>query len=131
VLAPDAPPLTEQQRRARIGALETLARSGRQSAPDDHLRTRVRLTRLERGPVRVSSPPPSERASRLAACTTKQLELLDTITRAGSVGDAAIELGTSRSTMYASLRRIAHRLQLRDSGELLRIIGAAYPAGRL
>ena len=32
--------------------------------------------------------------------------------------------------MYAALRRIAHRLELRDSGELLRLIGAEDPVGR-
>jgi len=121
VLAADAPSLVEQQRRARVVALEAIARSG------DEPGCRVRLTRLERRPTRPSAVPA---ASPLAGCTAKQRELLDAITRAGGVSDAAIALGTNRGTIYATLRRIAHRVNLRDSGELLRIIGAQDPAGR-
>ena len=124
VLAADAPSLVEQQRRARVGALEALARSGRPAQP-----SRVRLTRLERRPVGDSPRAPAERTSRLAGCTPKQRELLELISRSGSVSNAANALGTSRSNMYAALRRIAHRIGLRDSGELLRLIGAEEPVG--
>jgi hypothetical protein len=118
VLAPDAPSLLEQQRRARVFALEALARSGKETA------SHVHLTRLERSPVRLPTTPP---VSPLAGCTEKQRELLDVIARAGGVTKAAAELGTNRGRIYATLRRIAHRLNLRDSGEVLRIIGAEDP----
>jgi DNA-binding CsgD family transcriptional regulator len=116
-LAPDAPTLTEQRRRARIQALEALARqnagvSGR----------RVHLTRLEHRPVREVIAPVPTAASRLEACTERQRELLDLIAREGSVANAARALGTTRSSVYAALRRIAHRAGLRDSGDLLRLI---------
>jgi hypothetical protein len=48
--------------------------------------------------------------------------LLDVITREGGVTNAATALGTSRNSIYASLRRIAHRLELRDCAELLRLL---------
>jgi hypothetical protein len=79
----------------------------------------VHLTRLEHGPVREE---PSEAPSPFAACTDKQRELLSIVAREGSVGRAAIATGTSRSALYANLRRIAHRLRLRDSGDLLRML---------
>jgi DNA-binding NarL/FixJ family response regulator len=126
VLAPDAPPLAEQRRRARIEALEGLARGEAPAATFDE-RCRVHLTRLEHGPVRTlpASPP----GSRFALCTSNQLALLRTIAREGNVAKAACTLGTSRSSVYATLRRIAHRMQLRDSHELLRLVhSGALPA---
>jgi hypothetical protein len=122
VLAPDAPPLAEQQRRARVGALEALARGDRDDAPE---RVEVHLTRLEPSSARASAAP--EAAPRVHAhldrCTPKQRELLDAIVRAGGVANAAVALRASRSTIYAALRRIAHRAQLRDARELLRLVG--------
>ncbi len=118
-LASDAPPIGEQRRRERVAALEGLARTGASDA-----RCRVHLTRLEHGPVRAlpSEVPPAVEA-RLALCTPKQREILDAIAREGSVSRAAVALGTTRSSLYATLRRVAHRLRLRDSHELLRLIG--------
>ena len=113
-LAEDAPSFGEQRRQARIAALESVARDGR-----DGNRSRVHLTRLEHGPVREE---PSEPRSPFAACTDKQRELLSIVAREGSVGRAAIATGTSRSALYANLRRIAHRINVRDSGELLRLL---------
>jgi DNA-binding NarL/FixJ family response regulator len=115
-LAEDAPSFGEQRRQARIAALESVARA---AALRDGERTRVHLTRLERGPVREE---PLEPRSPFAACTDKQRELLSIVAREGSVGRAAIATGTSRSALYANLRRIAHRIQVRDSGELLRLL---------
>ena len=37
---------------------------------------------------------------------------------------AAARLGTSRGNVYAGLRRIVHRLGVRDTGELLRLVGS-------
>jgi DNA-binding CsgD family transcriptional regulator len=117
--AAGAPTIAEQRRRARIDALEALARS-----ETAEVHRRVHLTRLEHGPVRTLPTGPASAAARLALCTPRQRELLDLIAREGSVTRAALTLGTSRSSVYAALRRIAHRLQLRDSGDLLRLIGA-------
>src|SRR5690606_13628840 len=96
VLAPDAPPLAEQRKRARIEALEGLARGDTPAAAYDP-RCRVHLTRLEHGPVRtLPAPTPG---SRFALCTERQLDLLRVILREGSVSKAAATLGTSRSSM--------------------------------
>jgi DNA-binding CsgD family transcriptional regulator len=118
-LAADAPEPAEQRRRARIAALEGLARSENGAAG-----TRVHLTRLEHGPVRSLPAMSTGPLSALATCTPKQRELLETIARNGGVAKAAVALGMSRSSVYATLRRIAHRLHLRDGGELLRLLGA-------
>jgi FixJ family two-component response regulator len=118
-LASDAPALSDQRRRARVRALELLARANAEGADDT--RCHVHLTRLEHGPVRTPSSSPSAEA-RLARCTSRQRELLDVITREGGVTNAATALGTSRNSIYASLRRIAHRLELRDCAELLRLL---------
>jgi DNA-binding NarL/FixJ family response regulator len=115
-LAEDAPSFGEQRRQARIAALESVARGDMRQDID---RPRVHLTRLEHGRVREE---PSEAPSPFAACTDKQRELLSIVAREGSVGRAAIATGTSRSAVYANLRRIAHRLRLRDSGDLLRLL---------
>ena len=125
-LDPDAEPLEEQRRRARVVALEAFAVADSGGAVDGGTRVgtgRVRLTRLEQGPVRAAAPAASEGPARLDACTPKQRELIETIVAAGGVTSAALRLGVSRSTIYAALRRIAHRVQLRDAGDLLRLVG--------
>jgi DNA-binding CsgD family transcriptional regulator len=38
------------------------------------------------------------------------------------VAAAAARLGTSRGNVYAGLRRIVHRLGVRDTAELLRLV---------
>ena len=119
-LASDAVPLEEQRRRARVAALEAYAAA---DGPADEGAVRVRLTRLEQGPVRAATPATPEGPARLDACTPKQRELIETIVAAGGVTSAALRLGVSRSTIYAALRRIAHRVQLRDAGDLLRLVG--------
>jgi DNA-binding response OmpR family regulator len=124
LLAPDAPPESELRRRARQDALETLARmeSGNEHAPAGEV-PRVRLTRLEHGPVREMLPARvSETRDRLETLTAKQRELLVQLRDAGSVSAVAEQIGTSRSNIYASLRRIVHRLGLRDTTELLRLL---------
>ncbi|MFM7225830.1 MAG: hypothetical protein ACKOBG_11110 [Actinomycetota bacterium] len=136
VLDPDAGPLDEQRRRERITALEAFAAAeraeradaaeGAEAGTDDSAAApgiRVHLTRLEQGPVRAAPPAPTDGPARLDECTPKQRELLETIVAAGGVTRAALQLGVSRSTIYAALRRIAHRVQLRDAGDLLRLVG--------
>jgi DNA-binding NarL/FixJ family response regulator len=129
VLGPDAPPIAEQRRRARQRALTLLARfeaCGAASNDDDQPRS-VHLTRLEHRPV--SEAPAAaddalaEARRRMTALTTKQRGLLHVVEAEGSVAAAAARLGTSRGNVYAGLRRIAHRLGVHDTTELLRMVG--------
>jgi DNA-binding response OmpR family regulator len=126
VLAPDAPPVPEQQRRARQRALEVLARieaRGATSDDEEHPRL-VHLTRLERGPMRSPVPDPlADARRRMATLTAKQRALLALVEAEGGVTAAAARLETSRGNVYAGLRRIVHRLGMRDTGELLRVLG--------
>ena len=128
VLAPDAPAAPEQHRRSRQRALEVLARIEARGAAsgDEELHPRlVHLTRLEHGPVRSSAPDPvADARSRLAMLTPKQRSLLETVAAEGGVTAAAARLETSRGNLYAGLRRIVHRLGVRNTAELLRILGS-------
>jgi hypothetical protein len=123
ILGDESPDLPEMQRRARVAALESFARAQAESrlATGD-ARWRVHLTRLEHNPVRDRAPAPAAMSSRFSVCTSHQRELLAVISREGSVTKAAVVLGASRSTVYASLRRIAHRVGLSDSTALLELI---------
>jgi DNA-binding response OmpR family regulator len=126
VLARDALPQPEQQRRARQRALEVLARiEARGAAADDdsvHPRL-VHLTRLEHGPVRSTAPDPiADARRRLRVLTPKQRSLLALVEAEGGVTAAAARLETSRGNVYAGLRRIVHRLGMRDTRELLRTL---------
>jgi FixJ family two-component response regulator len=104
VVGPDALPEPVQRHRARVEA-------------------RVHLTRLEHQPVRTPEPSPAgDVRRRFDTCTDHQRALIDVIAREGSVSGAAARLGTNRSSLYASLRRIVHRLHLRDTAELLRLV---------
>ena len=126
-LAPDAPPVPEQRRRTRQRALEMLAGiESRGAASDDDVHPRlVHLTRLEHVPVRSAEPEPlADARRRLPMLTTKQRGLLHLIEAEGGVTAAAARLGTSRGNVYAGLRRIVHRLGVRDTGELLRMVGS-------
>lgn len=126
VLARDALPQPEQQRRARQRALEVLARIEARgaAAEDDDVHPRlVHLTRLEHGPVRSSAPDPAADARRrLGVLTPKQRALLALVEAEGGVTAAAARLETSRGNVYAGLRRIVHRLGMRDTRELLRLL---------
>jgi DNA-binding response OmpR family regulator len=125
VLAPDAPPPHEQRRVTRQRALEVLARiesRGADSDGDVHPRL-VHLTRLEHAPVRSDVPQGLiDARRRLNTLTTKQRGLLHLVEAEGGVTAAAARLGTSRGNVYAGLRRIVHRLGVRDTGELLRFV---------
>jgi DNA-binding NarL/FixJ family response regulator len=126
-LAPDAPPVPEQRRRTRQRALEMLAGiESRGAASDDEVHPRlVHLTRLEHVPVRSAETQPlADARRRVPMLTTKQRGLLHLIEAEGGVTAAAARLGTSRGNVYAGLRRIVHRLGVRDTGELLRIVGS-------
>jgi DNA-binding NarL/FixJ family response regulator len=125
VLACDAPPVAEQRRRTRQRALEMLAAfESRGAASDADVHPRfVHLTRLEHGPVRSVEPDPlADVRRRVSMLTTKQRGLLHLIEAEGGVTAAAARLGTSRGNVYAGLRRVVHRLGVRDTAELLRLI---------
>jgi hypothetical protein len=127
VLGPDAPPIVEQRRRARRRALTLLARAEARGAPaeDDDEPRAVHLTRLEHlAPGRRTPEPEAlvEARGRLGALTTKQRGLLQVVETEGSVAAAAARLDTSRGNVYAGLRRIVHRLGVRDTGELLALV---------
>jgi DNA-binding NarL/FixJ family response regulator len=127
VLGPDAPPIAEQRRRARQRALTLLARfeaCGAASDDDDQPRS-VHLTRLEHQPGSESAAAneaASDARRRLTTLTTKQRGLLHVVEAEGSVAAAAARLGTSRGNVYAGLRRIVHRLGVRDTAQLLRLV---------
>jgi DNA-binding NarL/FixJ family response regulator len=127
VLGPDAPPIAEQRRRARQRALTLLARYEALGAtPDDDEQPRsVHLTRLEHAPGGDRVPEPEaliEARRRLPTLTAKQRGLLQVLAAEDGVTAAAARLGTSRGNVYAGLRRIVHRLGVRDTAELLRLV---------
>lgn len=125
VLAPDALSPAEQRRLARQHALAMLARiEARGAASDDDVQPAlVHLTRLEHPPLRAAEPEPvADARRRLATLTTKQRGLLYLLEAEGGVTAVAERLGTSRSNVYAGLRRIVHRLGVRDTGELLHLV---------
>lgn len=108
-----------QRRRVQQASLEALARmeKGGSSEPTG---PRPRLTRLERQPS-APQPEPAERPhlERLAELTSKQMELLRVLRASRSVSSAATELDVSRSNIYASLRRIARKLEVGSVQDLL------------
>jgi len=126
VLDPDAPSERELRRRVQSAALEALARSERGADPESDLRAdpRVRLTRLEHAPSPATSPSARVRQSqdRLASLTTKQRRLVEELATGASVATVARELGTSRSSVYASLRRVCRKLDLSGTRDLIDLV---------
>lgn len=113
-----------QRLRAQRRALEDLARleRGEQSVGTPAGGPRLRLSALECNRLRSPAAPaplPSLPAGAVDGLTGKQRELLEAVRDAPTVLAAAARLGTSRSNVYASLRRIARRLGIRDVAELL------------
>lgn len=122
-----------ERRRARTEALQRLARieAGGAAGHPSAAVPRPRLTGLEppRLPVRPAEDPRPDLRERVATLTAKQRELLDEVRRASTVKDAAERLGMSRSNVYASLRRIARRLGVRGTTELLDLVRAGRVVG--
>jgi CheY-like chemotaxis protein len=117
-----------QRRKARNRAMEDLARMERDpSAPaSESTGPRMRFGGLEaarpgRPPV---APPARDLAVGVALLTPKQRELLEAVRVAPTVLAAAAALSMSRSNVYASLRRIARRLEVRSVTELLEHVRA-------
>lgn len=113
-----------KRRRAQQAALEQLARieKGTDGAEASAM-SRPHLTRLEHRPTAAIEPKQVVAArEKLSSLTDKQRELLDRLASASSVSDAAIELGVSRSNVYASLRRISRKLGVPSVPELLSLV---------
>jgi DNA-binding response OmpR family regulator/DNA-binding CsgD family transcriptional regulator len=112
-----------KRRKAQTDALEQLARieSGTVEAPEHERSVRPHLTRLERAPEAAAAPRPGLQVSadRVRSLSDKQRELLDTVGSTPTVSEAAERLHVSRSNVYASLRRIARKLDVRSVPELV------------
>ncbi len=115
----------DQRRKAQTGALQELARiqrGGTDGAPEGP--TGPRLSRLEHARPREESPE-GDTASHVGGdLTDKQRGLLRTLSGSPSVSATAIELGVSRSNVYASLRRIIRKTGHESVPELLRRLRA-------
>jgi DNA-binding response OmpR family regulator len=111
-----------QRRRAQTQALERLARLERgDHTSGDAGQARPRLTKLEGAPEAKSPPArlPRIAEAQVAALSTKQRELLDAVASTSTVRAAAEQLHVSRSNVYASLRRIARKLDVASVPELV------------
>jgi len=117
-------PEREQRLRAQTGALLELARIEKGSGAGAADAPRPRLSRLEHAPVR-DEPTVDDDVRRVGAeLTDKQVVLLRSLVSSPSVSAAAVELGVSRSNVYASLRRIARKLGHDDVPAMLRRLRA-------
>lgn len=117
-------PERDQRRHAQTSALVELARRERGGASEDPAAVPgPRLSRLER-------PRPREPVEAVATTvvdaelTNKQRQLLEVLRTTPSVSEAAKALDVSRSNVYASLRRIARKLDRSSVPELLRSLRA-------
>jgi DNA-binding response OmpR family regulator len=124
VLDPEAPSERELRRRVQSAALEALARSetGIDITADAPSDPRVHLTRLERAHAYPPATTPVQSHDRLASLTAKQRRLVDELASGASVATVAREVGTSRSSVYASLRRICRKLDLMGTRDLLELV---------
>ena len=89
---------------------------------------RVRFSRLERrpeAPVHAAPQPAGERAAPagtvfdLSRLSSKQATVLEAVGRHPTVRVASAQLGVSRANVYASLRRIAAKLEIGSVHELV------------
>ncbi|HVM09749.1 MAG TPA: response regulator [Acidimicrobiales bacterium] len=118
-LVGDPEPL--KRRKAQTEALEKLARIESGATEPADRAARPHLTRLERAP----DPEPAQRVTsqvgvdKVRSLSEKQRELLQTVGSTPTVSEAAERLQVSRSNVYASLRRIARKLDVRSVPELV------------
>jgi CheY-like chemotaxis protein/DNA-binding CsgD family transcriptional regulator len=124
-LTGDPEPL--KRRKAQTDALEQLARleSGT-SEPVGDRPARPHLTRLERTQDNEPARPLGlvVAADKMASMSVKQRELLEMVGSTPTVSEAAERLSVSRSNVYASLRRIARKLDVRSVPELVTLVRA-------
>src|SRR5438132_9063009 len=89
-----------------------------------------RMTRLEHPPAPESDPYQLRSVrDRLEQLSPKQRDLLKALEGSDTVSQAAVDLGVSRSNVYASLRRSSRKLGVRSVPELLAIVrtGELFP----
>ena len=118
---------------AQTSALQNLARleKGEAAEPEapsgaaEGARRRVQFSRLERRPDGGAPASPGAGATAaalaldLSCLSSKQLEVLDAVRTHPTVRVASASLGVSRSNVYASLRRIAAKLDVASVHELV------------
>jgi FixJ family two-component response regulator len=113
----DEPELA-QRRRAQTQALRSIAQLERGGAPlVGASGRRPRLAGLEHRPARSAAP--SSLRTQLGLLTDTQRRVVEAVRRTPTVRMAAAELGISRSSVYASLRRAARRLGIRSAPQLV------------
>ncbi len=123
-----------KRRKAQTDALEQLARleSGSKEPPGER-GARPHITRLEKAhePQVAKQSRPRLPANKLGELSEKQRELLDAVAGTPTVSEAAQQLAVSRSNVYASLRRIARKLEVHSVPELVTLVrgGALQPEG--
>jgi DNA-binding response OmpR family regulator len=121
-----AEPEQPQRRKAQQRALEMLARI-ESNAPvgSGDSQPRPRLSALERDRTPTKAQPSASlrlALEHLDQLTDKQRALLEAVVSAPTVLEAASELHTSRSNIYASLRRISRKLGTASVPELLALL---------
>ena len=112
-----------KRRKAQHEALEQLARMERGSAAAPGAGARPRLTKLDGAPEARPAPyrTPRLSADAVGALSPKQRELLQMVATTPTVREAAERLSVSRSNVYASLRRIARKLDVNSVAELVAV----------
>lgn len=118
-LAEPEPALRRRAAQEAMGRLAALERG--EDAPPGPGPARPRLTRLggPAGPAPAQVRPPSLRPEQLDGLSPRQAELLRAVAATPTVRAAAERLHVSRSNVYASLRRIARRLDTPSVAELV------------
>ena len=116
-------PEATKRRRAQMSALEQLARreSGTTEPPPG---SRPNLTRLGRVPARGGAVDARLAPNRIERLSVRQREVLAAVGSSESVSDAAGSLNVSRANVYASLGRIARKLDIRSVPDLVRLVRA-------
>lgn len=119
----DGEPEIVKRKRAQHSALEELARIERGSSiPTAATAPRPRLSRLEGSQDRPRATADRRlTSSQVAGLSDKQRALLLAVASNATVRNAALELGVSRSNVYASLRRIARKVGIKSVPELVTV----------
>lgn len=124
-LATDEAEARLRAQRTALGQLARLEKGEHIDPEEDDLQPaarRVRFSRLEHRPS-PSTPAVATTATEapvdLSQLSPKQVELLVAVARHETVSEAAAALGVSRSNVYASLRRIARKLDVVSVPELV------------
>ena len=115
-------PEPELRRRAAVEALEHLAALERGPAgapPPPSARPHVARLGGPVGAPATRARPRRFRTEQLRALSPRQRELLEAVAATPTVLAAAERLGVSRSNVYASMRRIARRLEVASVSELV------------